>query len=139
MLHHSCIITIDMNKQTKIILIGIIFIIIAGLIVYSITNRKNNSKLIQTTNNIQVVISPVPSETKVAQAEDSARAKIRSEFIANCKKEVGQQYTTACNCAADYLSANYSDIELAKVYVKYHSSSQVPEEIKKAYNECKDK
>jgi hypothetical protein len=64
---------------------------------------------------------------------------MRSVFIANCKLKVGQQYASACECGADYLATHYSDAQLEKAYIEYHSSNSIPSEVQAAYDACENK
>jgi hypothetical protein len=85
------------------------------------------------------IIKVSPSPTSSSKYTPEFKAKARSEFITSCKLKVGQQYTTACECGADYLAANYSDTQLEKAYVEYHSSNTIPAEVQAAYEACKNK
>jgi hypothetical protein len=149
-----------MNKST--IIIGIIFIvlIIFGGIFFITSNKKSNQVVSQKTIPVQVVATSTPLSVKptvivstLKQVATSTpkpksdslplttefRAKVRSTFIDSCKAKVGQQYTSACNCAADYLSAHFTDTQLATIYVDYHSSTKLPAAVQAAYDACKDK
>jgi hypothetical protein len=147
-----------MNKSTKIIGIIIVVVIVAALVIFLTNNKQMIAKPAQTPTTDNTTISPTPlvespSQIKVShtptstitpktevnstQYTDEFRAQVRNTFIANCKAKLGQQYASNCACGADYLTAHYTDAELTKIYLEYHSSSQIPKEVQAAYNACK--
>ena len=91
--------------------------------------------------------TPVASQTEEPSAEPSSspagysasvKAKVRGEFIASCKTK-GHYTSVVCDCAADYLAKNYSEAELGKIYVQYHTSDVVPAELEAARDACTTK
>ena len=118
------------SNRNLAIIGGIVIVAIAGVIL--LRSKNSSSKVLQPT------ASPSPT-TSASPTPAVDRAKIRAEFISSCTKMVGQNHLSECNCTADYLSAHYNDIELAKLYVEYHSSNKVPAEIKTAVQSCTSK
>jgi len=131
--------------KSKLVIGVLIVIAVIALIVIFIISRNNQTavKSTQTAPVITQTVSPtaaVQSPTAAPTLIPSAlRAKVRSDFIKNCTTTVGSQYLSACNCAADYLAAHYSDVQLAEMYVAYHSSNKVTPEIQKVIDACKTK
>jgi hypothetical protein len=83
-------------------------------------------------------IKPTVMITSAPRYSEAVKAQVRSEFIKNCTTK-GHYSVSECNCAADYLAANYAETELAKIYVQYHSTSQVPNALVAAEKACKGK
>ena len=81
-------------------------------------------------------MSPSPSPSaSTSQYSSAVKAKVRSEFITACN--VQGHYTIAeCNCAADYLAKNYSESELAKIYVEYHATKKISSQLEAAAKAC---
>jgi hypothetical protein len=133
-----------MTKTTKIIglVVALVLVIIGAVTIF--TPKKSVSP-----QPLQFAASPKPTTQVItvtpkapeptSKFSDAVRAQVRSSFITNCLNYYGKQYTTACNCAADYLRANYTDTQLETIYRQYHSSSSTPTAIKSAYDKCKDK
>lgn len=144
----TCVIVIQLGGVNKVAKAGGVLAVIAvviGLGLYWKTTRLgsksiNTDTVVASTPTIEMPTAAVASPTKGStQLSVELRTKIRNTFISNCKAKVGQQYDSACNCAADYLATNYSDTQLEKIYIDYHSSSKIPSEIQAAYDLCKSK
>ena len=134
-----------MNKSVRNIGIIAIIVLVFGTVIFLIFNKHSDAKVVNLETKPTVVTS-VPTATIVPSTPTGAskytpefRAKARSSFIANCKIKVGQQYETACECGADYLAAHYTDTELEKAYIEYHSGNKIPSEVQAAYDACKNK
>jgi hypothetical protein len=138
-----------MSKSIKIIGIIVIIVLITALAVFLTMNKQpgapsGQTPMTENTNPTQKVVSPSQTSTITPKTETNStkytaefREKVRNIFIANCKIKIGQQYTKECTCGADYLASHYTDTELEKVYLEYHSSTSVPKEIQAAYDACK--
>lgn len=109
---------------------GVVVVIIAGVV---LLGHKNSPPKV-----LQPTASPSPTAS-VSPTPTIDRSKVRTDFITNCTKMLGKNSVSKCNCIADYLSAHYNDIELAKIYVEYHSTNKVPAEIKTAVQSCSSK
>jgi len=83
------------------------------------------------TETLSATLTPAPP----SQYSDEVRAKVRSDFINTCHTQ-GKYEVSVCNCAADYLADNYSETELAKMYVQYHSTKNIPSALEKAADKC---
>jgi hypothetical protein len=80
--------------------------------------------------------TPIPTYTPSPTGYSAElKAKVRSEFIGNCQTK-GHYSVTECNCAADYLAKNYTESELAKIYIQYRTSSQVSAALDAASKVC---
>ena len=119
-----------MSGRNLGIIIGIVFVVIAGVV---LLGHKNSSPKVS-----QPTTSPSSLPT-ASPAFTIDRAKVRTDFISSCTKTIGRNSATECNCIADYLSAHYNDAELAKLYMEYHTSNKVPTEIKTAVQSCSSK
>jgi len=125
------------NKTTKIIGISVIILLVIGAVLFGTISKHNNAKMATTPEPTATIILATPTSTSKYTPE--FRALARAAFIANCKAKVGQQYASACSCGADYLAAHYTDAQLEKAYVEYHTSSKIPGEVQAAYDACKNK
>lgn len=105
----------------------------------SMDQKKMVTPAISPQPTLQITPQFTSTPTSSSKYSASIRAKVRAEFIKNCTNHYGQKYASACNCGADYLAANYSDDDLAKVYVEYHTTGKVTPEIQKAIDACQDK
>jgi hypothetical protein len=126
------------NKSVKFFGVGIgavLVLVLLAIIFLSIKPTKISTQQINPSPTA-VVSSPTP--TIASKYTSAFRAMARAKFIESCKAKVGQQYTTACNCGADYLAAHYTDAQLEKAYIVYHSSNKIPSEIQAAYDACKN-
>jgi hypothetical protein len=146
-----------MSKSAKIIAIILCFIG-AVFIFFWIFSKQTSTKPKQSTKINQPTLSPtpeteIPSQLNGSPTQTSSstpkttekslfsaelKAKARNSFIANCKTKFGQEYTKECTCGADYLASHYTDSELEKVYVEYHSSNAIPKAVQAAYDACKE-
>jgi hypothetical protein len=136
-----------MNFQKYSLIIIVAIVVITGTILFI---RKPNSQVkLQITPTLSPIISQTPTSTPTAtiivtkptptptESKYSAatKAKVRSDFIASCISK-GHYSSQICNCVADYLKNNYTEVELAKIYVQYHSTSQVPAVLETGLNKC---
>ena len=121
-----------------VILVGIAaFLLLRGHTTTTINNSiKSPPKVVVNSAKPLVSSSPIASPPLYTAAE---KEKVRSEFVTTCTARTDQKSSSICSCAADYLSTHYSDIELAKMYVQYHSFNEVPQEVKTAINSCASK
>jgi len=128
-------------KNTKVILtLAVIVVLVVGVVIAS-----KNKKTVTPSNeviNLAPSATPTPTLTPTVTTAPTTskysveiKAKVRSEFIGNCKTK-GHYSDTECNCAADYLAKNYSEEELAKIYIQYRMSSQVPAALEVASKVC---
>jgi hypothetical protein len=133
------------NKQTKLIAgITVVVLVAVGAILLMSKKPAKPQEVKAATESSAVTPMPTPTVIPITPAPTSKyspafRAMARAAFISGCKAKVGQQYGAACNCGADYLAAHYTDSQLEKIYVEYHSGNQVPSEVRTAYDACKDK
>jgi hypothetical protein len=132
-----------MKKKSTVVIVIIILIVLVSIIIMLFDKRlksktiKIDSKPVNDSSVATPTLSLTPTST--SKYSPSLRAGARNSFIANCKLKVGQQYTEACECGADYLAAHYTDEQLEKVYIEYHSSNNIPSEIQTAYDACRNK
>jgi hypothetical protein len=133
------------NKSVRIIGVLAIIVLIFGTAIFLAVNKHSDIKVVNIDTKLTVVTS-IPTATIVPAIPTSAskytpefRAKARSAFIASCKLKVGQQYASECECGADYLAAHYTDAQLEKAYIEYHSGNNIPSEVQAAYDACKNK
>jgi hypothetical protein len=122
-------------RNTKV---GLAIVVVVALIIGIMFLVDNNHKANFPSQTSFFSSTPAPtSTTKPAASKYSAqlKAKVRSEFISNCETK-GHYSATECNCAADYLAKNYTESELASIYVQYRNSSQVPAALEAASKAC---
>ena len=126
-------------KLPKLILIILIVIVGAAAFALAINSKPHNqSNANQTTTIIAsptLTIVPTPATTGYPAA---LKAKVRSQFISNCETK-GHYSAAECNCAADYLAKNYNESEIAKIYVQYRVSSEIPTALVAARKACVSK
>jgi hypothetical protein len=133
------------NRNSAIIIVLIIAVIVAAILLISRGHKEASSNdttkksLHETANPTSITVTSTQKVTGPTRYPAAIRAKVRSDFINSCSDVVGRQHVSECNCAADYLAANYSDAQLAKLYLDYHLSTQVPGEIKAAIKSCSGK
>jgi hypothetical protein len=134
-------------KNSKLIIIILFAVIVVIGIIFQFTSKPKSTGQNQTTaqptetptvNPTQVPQNVSAKPTIPSQYSDALKAKIRSEFINTCHT-LGKYTITACNCGADYLSANYSEDQLAKMYLDYHTTNIVPNALQKAADVCASK
>jgi hypothetical protein len=119
-----------MSKRNLGIIIAAAIVIVGVVLLIS----KNNSPKPTAVSPAQIpspAVSASP-EAKTIGITAAERAKVRADFISDCVKTLGYGSSSQCSCAADYLAAHYSDADLAKLYVQYHSSGKIPEAVKTA-------
>jgi hypothetical protein len=122
-------------KNTKVgLMLAVIVVLVIGAIVLVGNNRKAKFPSQISVFSSTPTLKPT---TKPAASKYSAeiKAKVRNEFISNCETK-GHYSATECNCAADYLAKNYTESELAKIYVQYKNSSEVPAALEAASKAC---
>jgi hypothetical protein len=138
-----------MNNKTKIIGISVIAVGLIAFLVYSKTKPQthpSNTTSISPTlwatpssqSPTQMISNTSKPTTTTSQYTTEFKAMIRSTFITNCKTKYGNDYEANCQCAANYLSAHYTDSQLADVYKKYHATYQMTPELQAAYDACKE-
>ena len=115
------------------IAIAVAIVVVAGVIFLVTKNNSPKPTAVNPTEIPSLTQSPSP-ETSTTEITAAYRAKVRSDFMNDCVKTLGYNSTSECSCAADYLGAHYSDADLAKLYVQYHSSGKIPEAVKTAVN-----
>jgi hypothetical protein len=121
-------------KPTKLTLIILVTIIgIAAIIFISMSKSGEKKKVITESTTGTSTSTPM-----VTEYPEELKAKVRSEFISNCEGK-GNYTATECNCAADYLAQNYSESDLAKIYIQYRTSSETPAALEAARNACQNK
>ena len=115
----------------------LLFVVIAIVIVFLVFGPKSSDVIIVKPADIKMTVDPtatiIPTPTSGYSAE--VKSNVRSDFISSCTSK-GHYSTTECNCSADYLSKNYSEAELAKIYVQYHSTNKVPSQLEAAAKAC---
>jgi hypothetical protein len=125
-------------KILKLAIITTIAVVIVAVFIFKFTvNNKPTSQIQVTTQPTPTpVVNPTQMPTTTSsQYSDSLKAKVRSEFINTCHTKA--KYSVAvCTCGADYLSANYSESDLAKMYLEYHNSNVVPKALEAAEKNC---
>jgi hypothetical protein len=134
-----------MNKSVRIIGILVIIALVSCTAIFLVFNKHSDIKEVNIDTKPTAVTS-IPTVTIVPTIPNNAskytpefRTRARSAFIASCKLKVGQQYASACECGADYLAAHYTDSQLEKAYIEYHSGNNIPSEIRAAYDACENK
>lgn len=90
-----------------------------------------NPLITPTPEMISITMTPVPT----SPYSDEVKAKVRSDFINTCHTQAKYDISV-CTCAADYLSKNYSDTDLAKMYLQYHTTKKIPSALEAAANFC---
>lgn len=122
------------SRKLGIIIVAAV-VVFAGIAFLVIKNNSSKPSVAETATPVETA-SPEPSTLGVSTAD---REQVRSDFINDCTKVVGQSRVTDCTCTADYLATHYSDAELAKLYLQYHSSGTIPQEVKTAMSSCTSK
>lgn len=115
-----------------------ILILALAVIIYFISVKSHKHENIPPSPSPVASISPspIPSPSSINPA---VRAAVRVSFIKNCQSK-GKASQGYCSCAADYLSKKYSDQELEKMYVDYHTSNKLPSDVMSAVDqECNNK
>jgi hypothetical protein len=122
-------------KNTKVgLTIVVVIILIIGIMFLAGNNHK--AKFPSQTSVFSSTPVPTTKATSAASKYSAQlKAKVRSEFISNCETK-GHYSAAECNCAADYLAKNYTESELASIYVQYRNSSQVPAALEAASKVC---
>jgi hypothetical protein len=124
-------------KNTKVgLMLAAVVVLIIGVLFFVNNNRK--AKFPSQTSVFSSTPTPVLTSKPVSKYSTELKAKVRNEFISNCKTK-GHYSAIECNCAADYLAKNYTEEELAKVYVQYRTSSQIPAALDAASKACANK
>jgi hypothetical protein len=121
-------------KNLKLGIIGILIIIVIGVLFRFMGKEKSinqNPTTTETTEKVSLTLTPVPT----SQYSDEVKAKVRNDFINTCHTQ-GKYEISECNCAADYLSKNYSEADLAKMYLEYHNTKKAPSALEKAAEVC---
>jgi hypothetical protein len=121
-------------KNTKV---GLVLVVAIVLIIGIIFLVKNNSRANFPNQTLVVNSTPtsMPTTKPISKYSAELKARVRGEFISNCQTK-GHYSATECNCAADYLAKNYTEAELAKIYVQYRTSSQIPAALDAASKAC---
>jgi hypothetical protein len=128
-----------------IIVVAIIIAVGVAFLIHNNTSPKHTAvNSINTTTNLQPTEIPSPAESASPSASPTQypsayRKQVRTDFINDCSKVIGQNRTSECTCAADYLAAHYTDTELISLYLKYHLSGKIPVEVKTALGSCSPK
>jgi hypothetical protein len=121
-------------KNAKIgLMLMVVIVLIIGVMFLVGNNRK--AKFPSQSSFFSSTPTPALTTKPVSKYSAELKAKVRSEFIGNCETK-GHYSVTECNCAADYLAKNYTESELAKIYVEYRESSQVPAALEAASKAC---
>jgi hypothetical protein len=117
-------------KNTKVIIIVIVAVVIVFVFFTLKPTADNKPVTVQAPTPVPVIptASPSPYSAEI-------KAKIRSEFINTCHTK-GRYSLAVCTCGADYLSANYSESDLAKMYLDYHATNVVPKALEVAADKC---
>jgi hypothetical protein len=134
-----------MTKTKKTIIIFTLIISLILVLLFVFLGPKVNNSTAEAGKNIQ---NQTQNQTQTSGTSTSPtkeksrfspiiRAKVREEFISSCKNAYNGQYATKCECAADYLSSNYSEDQLAQMYKNYHTTKELPTELEKAIESCK--
>ena len=127
-------------KNPKVIIAVIVVIIVILFIFKSVANNKSMAPSADNVSPIEkptlVPVTPTTAPA-VTQSKYSVelKAKVRSEFINTCHTK-GKYSLAVCTCGADYLSANYSESDLAKMYLDYHTNNVVPKALEIAADKC---
>ena len=126
-----------MKKITPIFIIIVVLAIVG--IAYAVTGNHKSVSPAQTTA-LPPQTTPVASPSPTTQPTTSGysadtKARVRTEFVNTCVTK-GHYSNSECNCAALYLANNYSETELAKMYIQYHSTSKVPAALEAAEKVC---
>jgi len=124
----------------KNIKVGLMLTVVVVLIIGIMFLVNNNRK---TTFPSQVSVAnstptSMPTTKPVSRYSAELKTRVRGEFISNCETK-GHYSAIECNCAANYLAKNYTEDELAKIYIQYRTSSQVPAALDAASKACVNK
>jgi hypothetical protein len=121
-----------MKKSYLVVVITVVAILL--VIVFFKSDNKKSEKTEQVPTQVIETVVP-PTLTTSPKYSPELKAKVRSEFIDNCHTK-GKYTIAVCTCGADYLSANYSESDLAKMYLQYHTSNVVPNALEIAAEKC---
>jgi hypothetical protein len=134
-------------KNTKLLIIIIVIAIVIAGAIFVIANKSKSTNQIPVATSSQIPLespiqtpttSPAAVQTSPSGYSEALKTKVRSEFVSSCNTK-GHYSIAICNCVADYLAKNYSETELAKIYVLYHSSGQIPSEVETSLSSCTKK
>jgi hypothetical protein len=117
-------------KNTKTIVVAIVAVII--LFAVFIFRPADDNKQVAPS---EPTVTPVTSTITPSKYSADLKAKVRSEFINTCHTK-GKYSVEVCTCGADYLSANYSETDLAKMYLDYHQNNITPKALEIAAEKC---
>ncbi len=130
-------------KKTKIV-IGIVAVtVIVGGIIFITKNQPAKKFPVNTTQSTVDSINKSEDTTKTSEPghliySEELRKKARNDFINVCDTKIGRQNESVCICVADNLGANYTDLQLTRMFIQYRSSNAIPDEINSAYETCKN-
>lgn len=124
-------------------------IVVIGLFVGLATNSTKrpvpvsktgitSNETTETTQPIKATVTPEKPTPTPSKYSEELKAKVRSNFISTCNSK-GHYGIPVCTCGADYLSKNYSESDLAEMYLQYHSTNQPPAALQKALDFCTKK
>lgn len=133
-------------KNLKIIITIVVIVLIVGVIFLFTANHKSAIQTKVVIHPTQIpVVSPVESPTPTAvqptassKYSEEFKAAVRKDFINSCNTR-GHYEIAVCTCIADYLKKNYSETEIAQMYIQYHTSGQISGAIKTSVNICSGK
>jgi hypothetical protein len=122
-------------KKSYLVIIIIAVIILLVVVLFKPKNRQPEKidQIPTPTLSMETPVLMTPTDSSKYSPE--LKAKVRSEFINTCHTK-GKYTVAVCTCGADYLSANYSESDLAKMYLQYHTSNVVPKALEIAAEKC---
>ena len=131
-----------MNKSTVIIGIIVLVVLVAGI---ALSRQSKPSPVNTAPAAVKVVPTAIVKATAAptiilpspTPAKSALQIKAKQDFIAACTAKLGSGTDSVCGCAADYLEANYTDADMAKMYIQYHVQNTVPEAVKTAIGKCR--
>jgi len=123
-------------KNTKVIAVAIVVIIvIAILVLIPATKNKSVSPSSVVNSGQKPTTAPITATVTSSGYSPELKAKVRTEFINTCHTK-GNYSIAVCTCGADYLASNYSESDLAKMYLQYHTTNVVPKALEIAADKC---
>lgn len=127
-----------MKKQTVAIIIGLVSILILCIILLTSNNQHKYGAQITQNTQVTTESSSTTSSSEAVKENNKTyteelREKAREDFLTACTSKLER---AVCVCSADYLGSHYSDLEIAQMYLKYHSTKTVTKEMQTAYDAC---
>ena len=114
--------------------IGIIVVILA---LYGTFGTDSSNTTSSTTQDNSTVNSDTSTNTYVSPspATDTFKTNYQSSFAQSCEKGASGM-TEVCNCMANYMITNYTDVQLTQITLQYKATGKTPQALTDAENSC---